>query len=106
MAQDLTQTARALKAVVIILGVLIVVGATVLAVEIFRRVGQMADERPLEAFATATVSLPAGARVIDIAGGGDAVSLLVERADGRRQLITVDRRSGTVIGTLTFEPER
>ena len=94
-----------LKAVVIVLGVVIVAGATVVAVEIFRRAGQPV-ERPPGGFATTTVPLPAGARVIGMTGGGDALSLLVERADGRQQVITVDRSSGAVLGTLTLEPER
>ncbi len=107
MAQDWTQTTGALKAFVIILGVVIVVATAVLAVEIFRRAaGGPADERPPAGFATTTVPLPAGARVIDITGGGDTLSLLVELADGNRLVITVDPRSGAVLGTLGLEPER
>ncbi len=83
---------------------LIVAGGLILAVEIFRRVGDL-GERSNGDFATTAVPLPAGARVIGVAGAGDAVSLLVEYADGRQQVITVDRTSGAVLGTLTLEPE-
>ena len=83
------------------------VATALLAVEIFRRASGLGEGTPPAGFATATVPLAAGARVIGVAGGdGDAVSLLVESADGARQLITVDRRSGAVLGTLKLEPER
>ena len=84
---------------------LIVAGALILAVEIFRRVGGL-GERPHGDFATTDVPLPAGARVIGVTGAGDALSLLVEHADGRQQVITVDRRSGAILGTLTLAPKR
>jgi hypothetical protein len=106
MALDWTNTAGVLKVVVIVLGVAIVVATAALAVEIFRRAGGLGDEAPPAGLATATVPLPAGARVIDVADGdGDTVSVLVERVNGRHELITVDLRSGEVLGTITFEPE-
>ena len=105
MAQDWTQTTRALKAVVIVLGVIIVLGAAVIAVEIVRRAGDLVQPAP-ERFATTTVPLAADARIVGMTGEGDAISLLVEAADGRQRVITIDRRTGAVLGTLTFEPPR
>ncbi len=84
---------------------LIVAGALILAVEVFRRAGGL-GEPPPAGFATTDVPLPAGARVIGMTGAGDALSLLVEHADGRQQIITVDRTSGAVLGTLTLAPKR
>ena len=55
-------------------------------------------------FATATVALPQGARVITMTGEDDALSLLVEGADGRQRVVTVDRRSGAILGTLELVP--
>ena len=103
MATDWTQTTRLLKAVVIVLGVMIVLGMTILAVEIFRRIGSGGDSGGL---ATATVPLPAGSRVLDMSGEGDALSLLVEGPDGVQRVVTVDRRTGAVLGTLTLAPAR
>ncbi len=104
MVQDWTKFAGALKGVVIVLGIVIVIATALLAVEIFRRAGDLGEGSPPPGFATATVPLAAGARVIDATYRGDTVSLLVERLDGRHELITVDLRSGAVLGKLTFEP--
>ncbi|MFQ5786309.1 MAG: hypothetical protein ACE5H8_16005 [Alphaproteobacteria bacterium] len=101
MASDWTQSTRALKAVVIILGVVIAIGAAVIAVEVFRRAGTLVTRSP---GTLATVALGAGERVVAMTGEGDALSLLVEDAEGRQRVLTIDRRSGAVIGTLTLEP--
>lgn len=105
MTTDWTQTTRALKAVVIVLGVLIAVGATVLVVEVFNRLLKPGGGDSPEGFATTAVALPAGARVITMTGEDDTLSLLVEGPDGRQQVITVDRRDGAVLGTLDLTPE-
>ena len=103
MTQDWTQTARTLKAVVIVLGVLIVAATAIVAVEIFRRAGGI-GERAGGDVAAATVPLAAGERVIGMTGDDDALSLLIEGADGRQRVLTVDRASGAVLGTLSLEP--
>ncbi len=84
------------------------VATALLAVEMFRRasgLGGLGDAPPPD-FATATVPFPVAVRVVDVTYRGDTVSLLVERVDGRHELITVDLHSGAVLGKLTFEPER
>lgn len=105
MTTDWTQTTRALKAVVIVLGVLIAVGVTVLVVEVFTRLAKPGGGDSPEGLATTAVALPAGARVITMTGEDDTLSLLVEGPDGRQQVITVDRRDGAVLGTLDLTPE-
>ncbi len=84
---------------------MIVAGAAVLAVEIFRRAGGLAGA-PRDGYASAAVSVPPGARALAMSGQGDVLSLLVETPDGRQQVITLDRRSGAVLGTLTLEAGR
>ncbi|MEE8203133.1 MAG: hypothetical protein V3R74_05200 [Alphaproteobacteria bacterium] len=103
MASDWTQSTRALKAVVIVLGALIVIAVAVVAVELFRRAGTPAA-RSLESLASNTVALDPGERVVAMTAEGDALSLLVEDAEGRQRVVTVDRRSGAVLGTLTLVP--
>lgn len=104
MTTDWTQKARALKAIVIVLGVLIVAGLAVLIVVVFQRIvapsGGGSSNQPV----TATVALPAGARVITMTGEDDTLSLLVEGPGGDQQVITIDRRSGAVLGTLDLIP--
>ena len=102
MTQDWTQSTRALKAVVIILGVLIVGAATVVAYEILRRAGSMGDAAP-NGFANIAVPLEAGERVLAMTGEGDALSFLVEDAQGRQRVVTVDRRTGKTLGVLEFD---
>ena len=104
MTTDWTQTTRALKAVVIGLGVLIVLAAAAVVAELVRRTGTVVDTAG--GYATAPVSLPPGARVIGMAGEDDVLSLLVEDGDGGQRIITIDRRSGAVLGTLTLTPGR
>lgn len=87
------------------LGLLIVIGVGVIVAEVVRRAGDAAGPSA-PGFATAAVPLPPGARVIGMTGEGDALSLLVEDGDGGQSVITVDRRSGAVLGTLTLMPGR
>lgn len=95
---------RALKAVVIGLGVLIAVGVAVLVVVVFNRVIAPGGGDGKDGFATTAVALPAGARVITMTGEDDTLSLLVEGPDGGQQVITVDRRDGAILGTLDLTP--
>ena len=104
MTQDWTQSTRALKAVVIILGVLIVGAATMVAYEIVRRAGSMGDAAP-DGAANVTVPLAAGERVLGMTGEGDALSFLIEDAQGRQRVVTVDRRTGATLGVLTFDAQ-
>ncbi len=92
-----------LKAIVIVLGVLIAVGLAVLIVVVFQRVVAPGGSSPDEPV-TATVALPAGARVITMTGEDDTLSLLVEGPGGRQQVITIDRRNGALLGTLDLIP--
>jgi len=98
-----------IKAIVIGLG-LGIIGLTVLIVMvIIDRAGDEAGETeaPMveaEDYADVAVALPAGATVMTMAGGGDALSLLVRLPDGSQQVMTVDRRTGEVLGTLELMP--
>jgi hypothetical protein len=51
------------------------------------------------------VALPEGARVIGMTGEGDQLSLLVEDANGGQRVMTIDRRSGALLGVITVESE-
>jgi hypothetical protein len=90
-----------LKVLVIVMGVMIVAGLAVLG---FTIIGRATDTDMVRAsdYATAAVALPAGSRALAMAGEGDAVTLLVE-ARGGQSLVTIDRRTGAVLGTLTLE---
>jgi len=54
-------------------------------------------------FVTPGVTLPLGSRALSMGVEGDTAVLLVEEPGGRQSVVTVDRRSGVVLGTLTLE---
>ena len=56
-------------------------------------------------YVSASVNLPPGSRVVGMTADGDRLSLLIEDAAGHQRVMTVDRRSGAVLGILTLEPE-
>ncbi len=99
-----------LKLVVIALGIAILVAATGLVVALVKRGGRTVERAtapPVAAplpLATGAVALPGGGRALAMTGDGDRLSLLVEGADGRQRIVTLDRRTGLVLGTLTLAP--
>lgn len=105
MNTDWTQTTRLLKAIVIGLGVLILAAVGLIVYVMIDRLDD-GGAGPSGYQASAAVNLPPGARVVAMTADGDIVTLLVEDADGRQQVITVDRNSGAVLGILTLESEK
>ncbi len=100
---------RALKVLVVVMGVLIVVGVAVLAATILGRVNQrQAAVTPAAAvvatraapFGQATVPLPVGAKVVEMQAVGTRLVLRLERADGKQELLVLDPDFGTVLGTI------
>jgi len=103
MTTDLTQNARLLKAVVIGLGVLILVAVGLIVYVIVGRVLGDGAGSPAD-FASASVNLPSGSRVVSMTADDDHLSLLIEDGAGRQRVMTIDRRSGAVLGVLILEP--
>lgn len=100
---------RVLKAVVIGLGLLIVVGVVALIVGLFWRASKMGEPAGAKvAPPTALngpVALPRGAAVTDMAATGDRVVLRLRLADGTIRLIFVDPRAAAVAGQLDLKAE-
>ena len=98
-----------IKAVVIGLGIGIV-GLTILIVMVvIDKAGDSIAEDETTSQGAGTyvdvaVALPAGAEVMTMTGDGDAISLLTRLGDGSQQIITIDRRTGEVLGTLELLP--
>jgi DNA-binding beta-propeller fold protein YncE len=100
---------RALQAVVIVMGVVIVVGFAALFVTWGQRhlasaPAPAAAPRVVEQAPDVRVPIPEGARVVDVSPGGAFVDVLVENPDGTRDVLTVRRADGAVAGTLRFRP--
>ena len=86
------------------MAVMIAAGIAVLGVTIVKRSGE-ADFGMSRDYATAAIPLPAGSRALAMTGDGDALTLLIEAADGGQSLVTIDRATGRVLGTLTLSSE-
>lgn len=99
---------RALLAVVIFMGILIVVGMVVVGVTIAIRLGSLGEgEKPAAAaggFGEASVPIPAGCAIVESRPDGNR--LIVRLGSGGRcdQVLVIDLRSGAVTGRLNFVP--
>jgi len=87
---------RLLKFLVIAMGVLIVAGTVTLVVLLVQRAGGGRGAAPLPAM---SLDLPAGSRILGIAGAGDHLGVHVQRPDGERILL-LDPRTGRVVGQV------
>ena len=87
---------RALKFLVVAMGVLIVAGTVTLVVLLVQRGGGGRGAASLPAM---SLDLPAGSRILGVAGAGDHFAVHVQRPDGERILL-LDSRSGRIIGEV------
>lgn len=106
---------RFLKALVVVMGVMIVVGVAVLAVEIVKRMNdperaaERAAERASEKTAVAlsaggkaaALGLPQGARIGEVLAVGNRLAVKASLPDGDDRLYLLDPRTGTVSLLLT-----
>ncbi len=89
---------RAMLAVVIVMGVLIVAGVGVLAVTIFNR---MSLPTPMVGRAAQVLDEPAGTRMAAVSAAGDRLALLLQ-GGGPDRVVLVDPRSGLVVGRVVL----
>jgi hypothetical protein len=95
---------RALKVLVIVLGVLLVAGVAALIVGIVTR-GPRPAEPVKRGFGERIVELPAGAVLADRQVVGDRLVLTLSLPDGGHRLLVVEPGSGTVLGTIELRPQ-
>ena len=112
-----------IKIVVVVLGLLIVAATVVLVMAAIDQAGKPAAEQAAAPAATETavpaaataapaatefadvaVALPAGARVVSMIWQDAILTLLVQTPDGAQSILTLDRRSGEILGTLELLP--
>ena len=89
---------RALKALVIIMGGLIVVGTAVVIVTVARRVSPAG--RPTSAPVAAGLTLPAGCSVAEMTTIGDRLALRLEGDGDCRQILLVDPATASITGHI------
>jgi hypothetical protein len=101
---------RALKVLVVVLGVLLVAGFAVVVVTIMSRIGQRtapaATAVRLAPFGNAAVTLPANALVMEVQGAGDRILLRLDLADGNEMLLVLDAATGAELGRIKLEHEK
>ena len=86
---------RALKFLVVAMGVLIVAGTVTLVVLLVQRAGGGGGT----ALPPLSLNLPTGSRILGIAGAGEHFAVHVQRPDGDR-IMLLDGRSGRVVGEV------
>jgi hypothetical protein len=93
---------RALKALVAVMGIMIVAGVAVLAATIVGRFSH-SDNAP-QTFEAAPIDIPRGARIETMSAVSDRLVLDLVLADGTRQLVVIDLASGKKLGTIPLRP--
>src|SRR5215468_1347037 len=106
-----TRTMRALKVLVVVMGVLLIAGFAVVVVTIMSRMGQRAAVTApgvahLAPFGAASVTLPADSLVMEVQGAGDRILLRLDLRDGSEMLLVLDAATGTELGRIKLDHEK
>jgi hypothetical protein len=89
---------RALKILVVVMGVMLVAGVAILVATIAMRTSQpRLGEGPLS---TSPIELPAGAHIEAMSIGGDRLVIAIVLPDGNRQLHVLDLVRGRTLGVI------
>jgi hypothetical protein len=113
---------QALKALVIIMGVLIVIGTAVVVVTIYNRVSRMggqqsaadvpaatgaappvADAAPAS-FGEARLPVPDGCRVVEMVPAGDRLLLRLGSIQRCNRILVIDLDTGSQLGSIDLSP--
>ena len=94
---------RALKILVVVMGVMLVVGFAALVAGIAARVSRSGSS-PVRVFAARPIDIPRGARIEAITAASDRLVLGLELPDGNRQLLIIDLATGARLGTVELRP--
>ncbi|MFI4998601.1 MAG: DUF6476 family protein [Reyranellales bacterium] len=94
-----------LKVLVIVMGLLIVAGFVVVAVEVTRRMSTPYIPRPPAGPTfSERVPLPPGAKVVGMTAVGERLVINIEIQGGGTAVYVVDPRNGALLGTIEFPP--
>jgi hypothetical protein len=96
---------RALKILVVVMGVMLMVGFAALVAVIAGRVSR-GGPSPATArvFASPAIDIPHGGRIEAMTAGPDRLVLALALPDGGRQLLVIDLATGTRLGTIELHP--
>jgi hypothetical protein len=91
---------RALKVLVVVMGVMILAGVAALVVVIAGRVSRGGAGTSSPPFAAAPIEFPAGARIETMSTGSDRLVIDLVLPDGNRRLVIIDLATGRLLGTI------
>ena len=98
---------RALKILVVVMGIMLVVGFAALILVIAGRVShrrpEAAANHPL---ATTPIEIPRGARVEAMTTASDRLILDLVLPDGDREILLIDLATGARLGTIEMRPQK
>lgn len=88
---------RALLALTVVMGVLILVGTSVVAITILHRMGGASPH----ALAGGVLDEPAGTRIVGVSGFGDRLAVVLQ-GGGPDRIVLVDPANGRSLGRVTL----
>ena len=95
---------RGLKALVIVMGVLIVAGLAVVVATIASRSSGGGGDTA--GFGVARIAIPPGATVVGTTATGQRLVVRLRLADGTARLVVIDPATGQRLGTIDLAPEQ
>jgi hypothetical protein len=96
---------RALKLLVVVMGVMLVVGFAALVLVIAGRVSRGGPAATAHGFAAAPpIDIPRGARIEAMTAGPDRLILALALPEGGTQLVIIDLAKGVRLGTIELHP--
>lgn len=99
---------RALKTLVVVMGIMLVVGFAALVAVIAGRVsrGGSSGDAAGRSFPATAIEIPRGARIEAMTTAPNRLILDLVLADGGRQLVFLDMNSGARLGTIELHQAR
>jgi Family of unknown function (DUF6476) len=96
---------RALKILVVVMGVMLVAGFTTLVALVAGRVSRDGPAAvAAHGFGSLAIDIPRGARIEAMTAGPDRLILALALPDGGRQLVVIDLAKGVRLGTIQLHP--
>jgi len=107
MAAKVDRNMRALKLLVIVMGVLLVAGVAALAVAISYRLNHAATASAAASTGgvTSAISLPPGAKIVSTEVSGGRIVARIDLPGGGAELMIFDLASGARISTVDLVPQ-
>jgi len=95
---------RALKILIVVMGIMLVVGFAALVVAIAGRMSRSGSPSVARVFTARPIDIPRGARIEAMTAGADRLVLGLALPDGNRQLLVIDLTTGARLGTVELHP--